>query len=181
VRLFVALAPPAEVVTDLDARVEPLRDHVLRWTAPDAWHLTLAFYGEVGEERLADLEVRLERAARRCPPLELGLAGAGRFDGRALWVGCVGDVATLRNLSRSAVAAGRRAGAPADEVRRFRPHVTLARSARPVDLRGYVEALAPYASPTWTAREITLVRSQLGAGEGGRPRYATVSAYAFRA
>ena len=176
-RLFAAVVPPADVVAELDAQVGPLRDDVLRWTTPDAWHLTLAFYGEVGDERLPDLGARLTRAARRYPPLELGLVGAGRFDGRALWVGCAGDVAVLRSLARSLRAAGRRVGASVDEERRFRPHVTLARSSRPVNLRSYVAALAGYEGRIWTARDVAVVRSELGMGDLRRPRYRTVSTF----
>ena len=176
-RLFAAVVPPADVVAELEAQVGPLRDHVLRWTTPDAWHLTLAFFGEVGDERLPDLGARLARAARRRSPMELGLVGAGRFDGRALWMGCAGDVAVLRDLARSLRAAGRRVGASADEERRFRPHVTLARSSRPLNLRPYVAALAGYKGRTWTARDVALVRSELGMGDHRRPRYQTVSTF----
>jgi 2'-5' RNA ligase len=101
----------------------------------------------------------------------------GRFDGRALWVGCRGDVVSLRRLASSVRAAGRRAGAAVDERRRFRAHVTLARSSRPVDLRPHVLALAAYEGPEWAAGDIALVRSHLDADDRGRPRYETVSRY----
>ena len=82
-RLFVALALPAEAATELDEVVAPLRPAWpdLRWTGRDAWHLTLAFLGEVEESVTTELAVRLERAARRHPCLSLSLAGAGAFPG----------------------------------------------------------------------------------------------------
>jgi 2'-5' RNA ligase len=48
-RLFVAIAPPAGVLDALDARAAPLRTARgdLRWTSREAWHVTLAFLGEV--------------------------------------------------------------------------------------------------------------------------------------
>ncbi len=172
-RLFAAVIPPPTVLEHLAAAVAPVRDDALRWTLTDAWHLTLAFYGEVADDRVPELAERLARVARRHRAVEVSFAGAGRFGSRILWVGCAGDVEPLRRLARSCVAAGRRAGAQVDESRPFRAHVTLARAPRPMNLRPYVDALAGYAGPTWTARQVALVRSNLGAGEGGRPRYET--------
>ncbi len=176
-RLFVAVPLPAEVITHLEAVVGPLRDDALRWTLPDSWHLTLAFYGEVTDGRVDDLTARLERAGRRHPSMSLHLAGAGRFGGRALWVGCTGDTAAMRRFAASAAAAGRRVGAAAEEARRLRAHVTLARAPKPVDLRPYVSALGSYHGPQWTADAVALVRSHLGGGENRRARYETLSRY----
>jgi RNA 2',3'-cyclic 3'-phosphodiesterase len=177
VRLFAAVVPPPDVLRHLEAAVEPLRDTAVRWANADGRHVTLAFYGEVSDDRVADLSERLRRAAGRHPPIELGLAGAGRFDGRVLWVGCTGELEPLRKLAQSCRAAGRRVGADIETHRRYRAHVTLARSSRPIDLRPYVAALSGYAGPLWTATEIALVGSHLGAGEGGRPRYEQVATF----
>lgn len=177
-RLFTAIVPPSEVLAHLDAAVAPIRDDALSWTLTDAWHLTLAFYGELADERVPDLSERLSRAAARFPVMRLRLVGAGRFDGRVLWAGCDGPVDDLRRLARSTAAAGRRSGAPEQEHTRFRPHVTLARAQRrPVDLRPYVAALTGYAGPAWTAVELALVRSHLGRGPGRRARYETISTF----
>ena len=171
-RVFAAVLLPQDVVAHLDAAVTPHRDGILRWTTPDSWHLTLAFYGEVPEGRVPDLKARLT--------ISLGLAGAGRFGQRALWIGCGGDLMTLRELARSVRAAGRRVGAPAEE-RRFKAHVTVARAPKPVDLRPYVSALGSYRGPSWTAAAVALVRSHLGGGENRRARYETVSSHPLSA
>ena len=176
-RLFAAVLIPPEVVADLDAAVAPYRDDVLRWTTLDSWHLTLAFYGQVDDARVPDLKARLTRATKKYPVLSLALRGAGRFGQRALWVGCEGDVAPMRALARSAAAAGRRAGASAEESRRFKAHLTLARAPIPVDLRPYVSAFATYRGPAWAADALALVRSHLGAGENRRARYETLSCH----
>ena len=175
-RVFAAVVLPDDVVADLDAVIARHRDDVLAWTLREQWHLTLAFYGQVADERVPNLKARLTRAAKRYPVLSLALDGAGRFDERALWVGCSGDVATLRDIARSAAAAGRRIGAAsADDAFRFRAHVTLARARRPVDLRPYVAALDAYRSRSWSVDAVSLVRSHLGAGAERRSRYETLS------
>jgi 2'-5' RNA ligase len=176
-RLFAAVVPPPEVLRHLDEAVEQVRDDAVTWTLPEAWHLTLAFYGEVAGDRVAELTARLRRAVARYPVMRLRLNGAGRFDDRVLWIGCGGPIDDMRRLARSCEAAGRRAGASAQTYRRFRPHLTLARARQPTDLRSYVSVLAQYAGPGWTADEIALVRSHLGQGAGGRARYEVISKF----
>ncbi|HUY51957.1 MAG TPA: RNA 2',3'-cyclic phosphodiesterase [Streptosporangiaceae bacterium] len=165
-RLFVAVAVPAEAADELEAAVAPLRDSWpgLRWTGRDAWHLTLAFLGEVNEAVCARLVPRLERAAARHPFLSLSLGGAGAFPGaaraRVLWTGVQGERRALGALAASVAAGARRAGAPpGEEGRRFQPHLTLARCRAPVDARSLVTSLSGYAGTPWIAHEIYLIRS----------------------
>jgi 2'-5' RNA ligase len=187
-RLFVAIAPPSAVLDELDARVMPLRPAWpgLRWTGREAWHLTLAFLGEVGEPAAAALGPRLERAARRHPGLSLSFGAGGAFPAprraRVLWTGIRGDRPALAALARSVAAGARRAGAPPpEEGRGFRPHLTLARCREPTDVRPLVEALAGYAGMPWTAAEIHLIRSHLPTAAGAQPRYETAGTWPLRA
>ena len=182
-RLFVGLAPTAAVLDDLDAVCAPLRPGRgdLRWTSRELWHITLAFLGEVGEESLARLLPRLERAARRHLPFGLRLAGAGAFPSPAranvLWGGLSGDRKALGELAMSVSAGARRAGAPPpDEGRRYQPHVTLARCRTPADVRAIVDDLSGYQGPAWTVAEIYLIRST----RGGHPRYETLGTWKLK-
>jgi 2'-5' RNA ligase len=178
VRVFAAVALPDDVLADLEAVVARHRDQVLAWTLREQWHITLAFYGQVADERVPNLKAKLTRAAKRHPVLSLALDGAGRFDERTLWIGCSGDVATLRDIARSVAAAGRRVGAAsADDAFRFRAHVTLARTRRTVNLRPYVAALDAYRSRSWTMDSVSLLRSHLGAGAERRSRYEILSTH----
>jgi 2'-5' RNA ligase len=166
VRLFVALTPPAEVVEELRQALAPVQQDgtELRWVPPARWHLTLAFLGEVAEDRLPELTERLARVAARRSPPTLAVSRAGRFGGRVLWMDVTGDREPLQKLAASAAAAARRSKIPVDEER-FRPHLTVARSRGrgPADLRPLVQRLAGYAGTPWTADELELVRSHLGA------------------
>jgi 2'-5' RNA ligase len=179
VRLFVALTPPADRVDELSAALDEVRGAFtgLRWTPPEHWHLTLAFLGEVDERVLPDLQVRLARSAARHEPLELRLAGAGRFGSRVLWIGMRGDTDGLRRLAGSVQAAARRARIQLDE-RPFRPHLTLARARGPaVDLRPLVERIRTFTGDPWTAADLRLMRSHLGAGAGGSARHEPVGSW----
>ena len=174
---------PDAAAGELDRAVAPLRPGRpdLRWTGRDAWHLTLAFLGEVDESVVARLTPRLTRAAARHPCLSLSLGGAGAFPApqraRVLWTGIQGDVPGLAALAASVGAGARRAGVPpANEGRSFRPHLTLARCRAPADVRTLVEALSGFAGTPWTATGIYLIRSRLT----GTPRYETLAACPLR-
>lgn len=182
-RLFVALDLPPHAADELDRAVAPLRPAwpELRWTGRDAWHLTLAFLGEVDETVTTDLGRRLERAAGRHPALGLSVEGAGAFPvaarARVLWAGVHGDQDILVSLAGSVAAAARRAGAPpASEGRRYQPHLTLARCRAPADVRTLVAALEGFAGSAWTAGRIYLIHSR----PNGDPRYQTLGAWPLR-
>jgi 2'-5' RNA ligase len=178
VRLFVAVTPSPEAVEELRAAAAPVRSaHPdLRWTRPEQWHLTLAFLGEVDDRARADLTARLERAAGRHPPLQLALQGAGRFGDRVLWTRITGEVAGLKRLAASVQAAARRARLPVEE-RPYRPHLTLARGREGVSLRPLVAELAEFTGGSWTATQLHLVRSHLGAGPAGSSRHEAVETW----
>ncbi|MEU6069109.1 MULTISPECIES: RNA 2',3'-cyclic phosphodiesterase [Streptomyces] len=181
-RLFAAVLPPEDVMNELAAEVDVLR-HLpgadgLRWTGRPGWHYTLAFYGEVDDELVPDLSDRLERAAHRTAPFPLAISGGGQFGhGRALWAGAEGDLETLGLLADRAEAAARRAGVPMGEHRRYKAHLTVARSRDSVDVRPYVESLRDFASRTWTVADLALVRSNLprSGAPGEQPRYEAVA------
>jgi 2'-5' RNA ligase len=156
VRLFVAVFPPDEVSRDLRRRLVGERGRGspdARLTSIDGWHVTLAFLGEVGAERLADVERAL--AAVTVPRgIELRIRGGGQFGkGRStvLWAHVDGDLTAvhadiLRRLDS--------AGLPYDD-RDFIPHLTVAYVRDPAVRR----ALDGYQGPPWTLDEIALVRS----------------------
>ena len=165
-RLFVAVFPPEDVLADLRRRITTAlaaAGRTVRLTPVDRWHVTLAFLGEVDEQRGAEVE----RALGDVPPVpapRLRVSGGGSFGrGRSavLWAGLDGDLAGLAALHdalRRALVAG---GLPHDE-RPFTPHLTVAYANSP-EVR---EALRDHAGPTWTADEYVLVRSLHRAGGG---------------
>ena len=184
-RLFVAIAPPPAVLDELDDLVEPWRARRpdLRWTNREAWHVTLAFLGQVDEVAAARLVPRLERAARRHHQVRLAFAGAGAFPAatraNVLWSGVSGDRRALARLAESVVAGATRAGAPPPgQGRRFQPHLTLARCRMPADVTELVAALDGYQGQPWTADRVHLVRSRLDPAV--QPRYTSLASWPLR-
>ena len=191
-RLFAAVQPRLVALGHLETALTTVRggrpEPSLRWTSPDDWHITLAFYGEAPEGYLDDVARALDDLGRTLPPFDAALRGAGLFDGRTLWVGC-SDEGWGPLMTGTGRIGAEVLGRPAD--RRSRPHLTIARvgsrargdvdrgardgrssvSGEPASL---AHALAVYAGPSWTVGEIALMSSRLGAGPGGVPRYDVV-------
>ncbi len=101
-----------------------------RKTDPQDFHLTLAFLGDLPEDRV---EVAHELALDlRVPAFSLIIANLGLFGGarpRVAWAGVLPSAPLLR-LHSKLDSALRRAGFTLDS-RRFAPHVTLGRFAAP--------------------------------------------------
>ncbi|MFC4060280.1 RNA 2',3'-cyclic phosphodiesterase [Planomonospora corallina] len=197
-RLFVALLPPRRVCDELARALAPHRGEwpQLRWVDPANWHLTLAFLGEVPEEVLPGLELRLARAASRYAPMTLAFAGAGAFPSarraRVLWAGLRGGGESyggrpeIVRLADSVAAGARREGIEVDD-RRFKAHLTLARARTRGDLdaRPLVEALEPFTGAEWEAESVHLMRSDFGSPQVGHSgagvRYETVARWPLAA
>jgi 2'-5' RNA ligase len=190
-RLFVGVVPPQDVVDHLDAFLDVRREvAAFRWSAPEQWHVTLAFSGDAPERVLDDVYERLERAAGRRSAFDLRVAGGGAFPdparARVLYAGVAGadgdgtahrDVhERLAHLSTGTRAALARAGAPVDG-QRFRPHLTIARLGHPEEVSNWVRLLDSYEGPTWRVDEISLIASHLSEGPRGRPRYEVMETF----
>lgn len=174
--MFTAVLPPQDVLDDLEEFLGPRQEaSEFRWTRPEGWHLTLAFMAQVPDRSVDELLERLTRAGGRRKPFTLRLAGGGAFPNPArakvLYARlAVSDEEELDRLATGARAAANKAGAEA-QGGRFRPHLTLARIRRPLDVTKWLRVLDAYRGPTWTADEIGLVESHLGEGPRNRPRY----------
>jgi RNA 2',3'-cyclic 3'-phosphodiesterase len=110
-------------------------------------------------------------------PLQVQLAGAGRFGSRhrpaVCWAGVSGGVRELTALADRLAGAARAAGLTVDD-RPYRAHLTLGRwrPGRPAD-GDLPDRLASYRGPQWPVREVVLWRSHLGP----EPRYDRVAAW----
>jgi 2'-5' RNA ligase len=159
-RLFVAIRPP-----------EPIRDLLLdaiddsadfRWQDDQQLHLTLRFVGEVERPVASDLADALTRIS--APPLELRIAGVGRFEQRnsgALWAGVEPKpplVALAAKVERVCQSVGLE-----PERRAFHPHITLARwkGRRTREVQSYLERRSALSSEPFTVDSFALFESRL--------------------
>lgn len=176
-RLFTAVLPPADVVTALDALLEPRRavDSGLRWTRPEGWHLTTAFMADVDPGLLDRLEIALGEVAARTASFRLGLTGGVAFPHPikarvlAMAVGAGGD--QLAELSARCRAAAARSAAAPDNTK-FVGHLTLARHNRGFQATKWLGVLDSFPEWTWQVSELCLIQSRLGRGYEVLERFA---------
>ena len=164
-RAFVAIELPGPVLADLSVRVRAAQRVEgaarLRW-GRQGWHATLSFLGEVDAPDPL-IEVVAPALRDRVPPI-VRLGGAGAFPGvrrgTVLWVGFAEGPDALGELATCVA----RATAPLGfetETRRFRPHVTVARSGRAHDLRPLANALGDEPiGPAWRVADAVLLSSE---------------------
>ena len=175
-RLFVAIDPPPDALdhlADFIGALSVVRAGI-RVTGRHLWHVTLAFLGEVPEERLPTAAAAVDRAAAGQDLPTLRIAGGGRF-GRGkftvVWAGIEGDLRPLRLAVGQQL---RRARLPYD-AKKFHPHLTLARPGDRLprdDVDADVALLGGYRGAQWPVREIRLMCSHLGP----KPVYETLHA-----
>ncbi len=183
-RCFVAVPLPEPLRDGIARAVAAWRAdpaaHDLRWTAPEGWHLTLAFLGQTEPALVPRLVAAIETAVGRTGAWDADAGGLGTFPGprraRVLWYGIAdreGDLARLAAAVGNALAPmapGLRQGQP------FRAHITLARARDPrgTDLSGW---LAPRTAPEGRVpiKRVALYRSHLGRGPARYEELASVT------
>ena len=168
-RTFVAVEVPDQFAPLIEFVRAALAGAVgkIRWVRAGGTHVTLAFLGEVGLDRVPGLVRRLGEAARGEAPFPLGFVGVGVFPharrATVLWLGVRDPTGGLARLQRAVEAGLALEGFP-PEGRLFFPHVTLGRWREPLTATR-VEALLqtplPAVEGTWTVRALRLMESRL--------------------
>ncbi len=173
-RCFVAIDLPGDVRAALGAAQARLRAAApradVRWVDPAAMHLTLQFLGTVPDERVDSVRAALAAAVAPHAPIPLVCAGLGVFPGpgrpRVFWAGVTAGLAALGRLVATVARALEPLGFPR-EPRPFAGHVTLGRVRSPRGASRVVASLAGAGAGefgAWTATEVVLFQSHLGAG-----------------
>lgn len=163
-RMFTAVLPSAALVSDLDELLESRRDvePALRWSRPEAWHLTTSFMADVQRDSVDELVANLAEVAGRSVPFPLRVEGGLAFPNpsraKVLALGVSDGNAELGALSAGARRAASRAGVEADGTR-FVGHLTVARSRAGVQASKWIGLLDSFPGWSWQAEELCLVES----------------------
>jgi 2'-5' RNA ligase len=159
-RLFVAIRPPEPIRDLLVDAMDQSAD--FRWQDDEQLHITLRFIGEVERPVADDLADALGQV--RAAPLELRIAGVGRFEQRssgALWAG-VEPRPPLAALAAKVERVCQSVGLE-PERRAFHPHITLARwkGRRTREVQDFLERRRGLSSEPFAVENFTLFESRL--------------------
>ena len=164
-RLFTGI----EIPSDIGAELAMLRGGLpnARWIEPEDYHVTLRFVGDVGVAMANEIALELDSVRRR--DLTINIEGVGVFGGdkpRAVIarVSATGALCTLQGEHERLM---RRIGV-SPELRKFTPHVTLAR-LRGADSRSvaaYIEARGVFRPLAFRAPRFVLYSSRESTGGG---------------
>jgi RNA 2',3'-cyclic 3'-phosphodiesterase len=181
-RLFVALAVPAEVRENLALLIRDLKsmDSHPKWINPDNLHVTLKFVGEVAPQKALEIGDALA-GARTQRQLIAEFRGIGFFpDERrpsVVWVGIQpSDMLSTLAAEVSRVLA---IVAVAREEKAFLPHLTIARFKEmrlSACLRDEIEKRKSSAFGTLAANEFHLIESKL---KSSGAEYTTLRSFRF--
>lgn len=126
-RLFVGIPLPSSSIEELSRvllRYRTAQDG-LRWSAPESWHITLQFLGNVDPERNACISGVLRKLRHAPVPVQLDLLGF--FDRAGVFFAGVQLTSELLSLQQRVTAATAPCGL-APDTRPYHPHITLART-----------------------------------------------------
>lgn len=131
-RLFVAvpIAPRNQRFLEKVQRSLREAEADYRWSDPGKIHLTLAFLGDVAEDKIAAVKEALSSAEKPPAAFSVFMDGWGAFPGpgnpRVIWVGLKDAEKKLQILAQGVRDSLKKAGIPFDE-KEFLPHLTLGR------------------------------------------------------
>ncbi|MBM3321770.1 MAG: RNA 2',3'-cyclic phosphodiesterase [Candidatus Eisenbacteria bacterium] len=132
IRAFLALPLSEEQRAELDRKVAPLRvlGEPVRWVPAENLHVTLRFFGDIGNEGRARIEKRVRQAASGTAPFLFRLGAAGAFPNlrgaRVLWVGVSEGEEALVSLAARVEDSIEGLGFPREK--RFHAHITVGRT-----------------------------------------------------
>jgi len=172
IRTFYALKVTPDLVNAVRriqgrARIDLPRG--LRWTRPEQAHLTLAFLGDVPNERIEELKQILLETASASQSFTVDVHGIGGFPRaqrpRVVWAGVSGvetpEFEKMHQLLWQKLEPIK--PKPKPEDRPFHPHITLARvpGPQPAKIAEWMEKHAGWHFGVWQVAEMQLIQSVL--------------------
>lgn len=169
IRTFLAIDLPEEIKVQIENVQNRLKSTVkgIRWTRPEGIHLTLKFFGNISENKIADISSVVEKNTVDIRPLSLKVSTLGTFPNlkrpRVLWLGIGGSVEKLSDLQKEIEKDLESIGFQR-ENRAFRAHLTLGRIKSPKNVKGLSEIIKNeeiYDAGSFCAGGLTLLKSDL--------------------
>ena len=169
-RMFCAFELPESLRVRINEHAERVREAVpeavASWSRPDNIHLTMKFFGNVDQAKVAVISEALARVAEEFSPIGITVSGTGVFPRpsrpQVLWIGINERTGALAKLQKRVEDECAREGFPKED-RAFRPHLTIARIRNPHNANLLAEAHVrlEFASVEVNFSELVLFRSEL--------------------
>ncbi|MCX6344063.1 MAG: RNA 2',3'-cyclic phosphodiesterase [Armatimonadetes bacterium] len=146
IRTFVAIL----IAPDLKAKIAEVQDQVkmlapdVKWVAPECFHVTLKFLGDIREDALTQIFSAVNEAAAQLEPFDISFSGLGAFPNpsraRVIWVSIDEGKEQMRKLAEAVDAALAKVGY-AKEEKAFKAHVTIGRVKDNKGLGGFARGI----------------------------------------
>ncbi len=169
IRSFLAIELPEPILRKIGEVQGGLRSSRadVRWTNPEAIHLTLKFFGNIEESRIDPILKSIEGPIRNAHPFSLKVRGVGAFphlkNPRVIWIGLVDEREALTTLQKQIEIYLEKIGFQPED-RPFHPHLTLGRmksSRGKEELAGRMEGYREEAFGDFEVERVVLFKSDL--------------------
>jgi len=170
VRTFCAIELSPAIRSRIQQHIERLRaalpESQASWARVENIHLTIKFFGNVEQEKIARIASAATRAIDNLSSFQISISGTGAFpktsQPRVLWIGIEDHSAKLAEFHERFENECATEGFP-KEGRTFRPHLTIARIRKPEGARALAELNQKlgFESMALTVNELVVFRSEL--------------------
>jgi len=170
IRSFLAFELPVEIREQIRVISKELKKMALpvRWVTVDNIHLTILFLGSVDEDKISDIEEKVNEVVKGFSAFKTKLNAVGAFPHwkkpRVIWIGLSGDIGRLSNL-RNELQEELKVLGFIPEKRPFRPHLTLGRFKGPIDrdedMKWILDRYRDINSDLYQLNELILYKSDL--------------------
>lgn len=168
-RTFIAIDLEPEIKKTLSALIDEVdKGHKnIRWVRREGMHLTLKFLGEIGGEKVPEIENVLKTISKEYDSFSLKFKGIGSFppgmkNPRVLWIG-IEEEETLTALQALLEGELEKLGFPR-ERRKFHAHLTLGRVKSLFNIKETLSLLEKYRDRNFgemKAAKISFIQSTL--------------------
>ena len=169
IRAFIAIEIPGEIQDKIGELQNSLKGigGKINWTKPGNIHLTLKFLGDIDEDIIDEIAVKLQQAIQKVEGFKISVQGTGVFPNfkrpRVIWVAAKSEGDQLEKLAAQIEDCMKNFGFE-KEHRRFSAHLTLGRVKDTKGIEPMMERLRSYeefVAGNFSVKEFYLIKSEL--------------------